>query len=77
MEKIRLACRLCDRNDFDGVAELPYGWFDVENVQSYEASVQSVNPEKKDETASVFDWFTHLVVCPECYQAEIRPELVS
>ena len=52
-------------------------WFDVEEVQSYEASLQRVDPQHKSEGVSVFDWFTHLGVCPECYETEIRSAFAS
>ena len=74
MRQIRLACRLCDRDDFDFVEALPSDWFSVETVQDYEATLREACP---DNDVRLFDWFTHLGVCPECYEAEIRPALVS
>ncbi len=75
MDPIRLACRLCDGEDCDGVASVPHGWFDVQEVQSYAASLQTV--DRNDSRKSVFDWFTHLGICPDCYEEAIRPELVA
>lgn len=75
MGKIRLACRFCDRDDFDFVEVLPSDWFSVDEVQGVEASLQAADPSHTDE--SVLDWYTHLGVCPSCYEAEIRPALAS
>lgn len=74
MPQIRLACRFCDRDDFDFVEALPTDWLAIEQVQEYEASLREACP---DEDGRVFDWFTHLGVCPRCYEREIRPALVS
>lgn len=74
MCQIRLACRLCDRDDFDFVEELPTDWFSIEEVQQYEASLRESCP---DVDVKAFDWFTHLGVCPTCYETEIRPALAS
>lgn len=75
MGKIRLACMFCDREDFDGVKVLPNDWFSLDEVQSYEASIQEADLTRSD--ISVLDWFTHLGVCPSCYEAEIRPAITS
>lgn len=75
MNTIRLACRMCDRDDFDQVAAVPLSWFDVQEVQTYEAALQRVDPNHPAESVSVLDWFTHLGVCPECYAEEIAPAL--
>lgn len=75
MNTIRLACRLCDRDDFDHVAELPLDWFDVQEVQALETALQSVDLQLPADSLSVFDWFTHLGVCPKCYEREIAPAL--
>jgi hypothetical protein len=63
----------CDRGDFDGVEALPPDWFSVDEVQSYEASLQEADLNRSD--ISVFDWFTHVGVCPSCYETEIRPAI--
>ena len=75
MGKIRLACMFCDRDDFDFVDVLPSDWRLVDEVQSYEASLQKADLSQAD--VSAFDWFTHLGVCPRCYEAEIRPANAS
>lgn len=75
MNNIRLACMICDRTDFDGVNNLPTDWFAVHEVQTYEESIREA--ELFDTKVSVFDWYTHLGVCPECHQAEIRPTELS
>lgn len=75
MGKIRLACLYCDRNDFDSVDEIPSDWFEVDEVQTYEESCQQATPT--DPKVSVFDWYTHLGVCPECHQAETLPKELS
>jgi hypothetical protein len=75
MQQIRLACRFCDREDFDFVDELPPDWFSVDEVQGYEASLQEADLANTD--VSPLDWFTHLGVCPSCYEVEIRPALTS
>ena len=71
MGKIRLACMFCDRDDFDGICILPSNWFAVDEVQTYEQSIREAELSSKE--VSVFDWFTHLGVCPECQRAEIWP----
>jgi hypothetical protein len=73
MGKILLACTECEREDFDGVDEIPSDWRDVHEVQSYEESCREVDP--RDYKASVFEWYTHLGICPECYQVEVEREL--
>ena len=68
MDKIRLACMFCDRNDYDGVNALPPDWFSVDEVRTYEESLREaelIDPER------VLDWYTHLGVCPECQQVEL------
>ena len=54
----------CDTDECDGVAEVPPGWTDVEEVQSHAASQEEVPVD--DPTRSPLDWYTHLGVCPEC-----------
>ena len=62
--EIRLACFYCDSDDCDGVDEVPPGWTEVEEFQSYAASLEEVSPN--DPARSPLDWYTHLGVCPEC-----------
>ena len=62
--KIRLGCQHCDRNDFDGVDKLPKDWDDICRVRSITEALREVDQD--DMTRSVFDWQTHLGVCPEC-----------
>lgn len=45
MGKIRLACLFCDRDDCDGVETIPASWFSVDEIQSYEASLQEADAE--------------------------------
>jgi hypothetical protein len=73
MGTIRLACTECEREDFDGVNEIPPDWRDVREIQSYEESCREVDPS--DCKRSVFEWYTHLGICPECYQIEVEREL--
>lgn len=40
MRQIRLACRLCDRDDFRFVEKLPSNWFSIETVQDYEPTLR-------------------------------------
>lgn len=61
---VRLGCLYCDRSDFDGVDTIPSDWTDVHEVRSLEESCRPVEPH--DRGRSVFDWETHLGVCPEC-----------
>lgn len=76
MGNIRLACMFCDRSDFDGVPEIPLDWFDVQEIQSFEASRMSVDFHHPDKSVSVLEWYTHLGVCPECYVDEIQGAIV-
>ena len=69
--QIRLGCDHCDRNDFDGVLELPKDWLNITEVQSWEESQRPVDSD--EENRSVFEWQTHLGTCPECNAEEDRP----
>jgi hypothetical protein len=70
---IRLACRVCDRDDLDGITAaqlkraIKNGWKDVERVQTY---AQACRTYKKSEDEppgfSRLDWWTHLGNCPDC-----------
>ena len=64
MQQIRLACRLCDRDDFDFVEKLPSDWFSIETVPDYEATLREACP---DNDVRVFDWLT-----PENPSSRIR-----
>lgn len=45
---IRLGCICCSREDFDGIDKLPKDWEDIDEVQSYEESIQGVDPDDPD-----------------------------
>lgn len=62
--RIRLACLICDREDFDGVDVLPHDWQDIEEVQTYEESIREIAPDDPDRDIAA--WHTHLGVCPDC-----------
>ena len=70
--RIRLACFECDRQDFDGVDRIPDDWETVDEIQSFEESITSV--DVGDPHGDVTAWHTHLGLCPECqtllYQRE-------
>jgi hypothetical protein len=66
--QIRLGCLHCDRDDFDGVNELPQDWTHVAPVQRWELAIRPVEAKSGD-GRSIFDWQTHLGICPDC-QAE-------
>ncbi len=63
----RLGCGACDREDFDGVEELPSDWLRITLVQSLGDSYQEV--DQPGQASKPFAWYTHLGTCPEC-QAE-------
>lgn len=63
--KYRLGCVHCDRDDFDSVNCLPEDWHCVEEIAPWEESCRPVQGDEK--TESVFDWQTHLGVCPACW----------
>lgn len=73
MTKIRLACMVCDREDFDGIsaqqlkAAIRGGWKHVGRVQSYRESCSTT--EKPG--YSVSDWWTHLGWCPDCVTEDV------
>lgn len=69
MGKIRLGCQYCDRDDYDGVDELPADWIDIIEVQSFEES-QRPRDLSSVPGMSPFDWQTHLGVCPDCQQLD-------
>lgn len=62
--EIRLACRYCDTQDADGVAEIPPDWSNVVEVQSHAESLEEIPPD--DPVRSPLEWYTHLGICPEC-----------
>ena len=65
MEKrIRLACGECDTEECDGVSQIPPSWKDVREVQSQDDSLTEVSAD--DKQRSLFDWYTHLGLCPTC-----------
>ncbi len=68
----RLGCFHCDREDYDGVTELPKDWTDITEVQTLEQALTPV-----DFTAptrlNIFEWQTHLGVCPECQTEDEGP----
>lgn len=68
MERIRLGCLFCDRDDCDGIEEIPADWYAVDHVQSYEDSYAEVH----DRQESPFDWQTHIGICPECEKNTCR-----
>jgi hypothetical protein len=51
---IRLACMSCDRDDCDGIDEIPEDWHDVS--------------EWDEETVGC--WWTHMGDCPECWRQQ-------
>jgi hypothetical protein len=69
---IRLACMYCDRQDFDGISEqslqdaIAGGWEYVDQVQSQAEAAQTHPIGKEPPGFSVFDWWTHLGICPDC-----------
>ena len=72
-KRIRLACSVCFRDDMDGItraeltAAIEDGWRDVDKVQSYEDSIKvHDDPDEAPPGYSVFDWYTHIGLCPEC-----------
>ena len=66
---IRLGCICCSREDFDGIDRLPEDWDAIDEVQSYEESIQEVDPD--DPNGDVTLWETHMGLCPDC-QSEDR-----
>ena len=62
--RIRLGCIVCSREDFDGIDKLPTDWEDIDEVQSFEESIQEVRPDDPD--GDVTFWETHMGVCPDC-----------
>ena len=69
---IRLGCLFCDRDDCDGVTEIPASWFSVEHVQDVAASMREAGLDE-----DVTFWQTHLGVCPECQEVELWPAEAS
>lgn len=69
--KIRLACQYCFRDDCDMINEIPPGWTDVSEEQTFEQACATYDGpgETPPPGFSLFDWFTHLGTCPECKAA--------
>ena len=38
----------CDREDFDGIDNLPDDWEEIDEVQSFEDSIREVAPDDPD-----------------------------
>ena len=72
MEMIRLGCLFCDRDDCDGVNDIPASWFSVDRVQDFAASMRDAGVD-----GDVTFWQTHLGVCPECQESELWPTETS
>ncbi len=72
---IRLVCMFCDRDDYKNVETLPRDWFSVDEIEEYRDAMQAADLSPSD--ISQQGWFSHIGVCPSCYEAEIRPALVS
>lgn len=67
--RYRLGYFHCDRTDYDGATELPADWTEITEIQSLEQALTPVDftvPTR----LSVFEWQTHLGVCPECLADE-------
>ena len=62
INSIRLACEKCDRDDFDGVDELPTDWEDI-----CEALI----------TGNGSEWWTHIGLCPECQLTQGEGECLN
>lgn len=61
---IRLACRDCCREDFDGIYELPGDWRDIVQEQTFAEAI-----DDSDSNEYLF-WWTHAGRCPDCIAAE-------
>ncbi len=61
MSEIRLSCNYCDREDFDGINEIPADWDNVEFVRT-----QAENEADEEDSS----WWTHIGTCPDCAAAE-------
>ncbi len=61
---IRLACRDCDRNDFDGIDELPTDWRDIAQEQTFAEAIDDTDPDEH------LFWWTHAGTCPDCIEEE-------
>lgn len=59
----------CDRDDYDGVHELPADWIDISQVQSFEESQKACDFSSVP-GMSPFDGQTHLGVHPERQQLD-------
>ena len=68
IDKIRLGCSECDRDDFDGIDKLPSDWSDIHEVQSFQEATREVAFD--DSSRSPLDWQTHLGVCPQCQETD-------
>lgn len=75
---IRLSCKECDRDDYDGISEshleliLPL-WGDVHQVQSWaDATTVWTEEQCQQHDRSNVDWYTHLGVCPDCRRDDVE-----
>lgn len=64
-----------DNNDHDFSASLRVNWCALEEVSSYEASLQQLTQQVAGRC--VLDWVTHLGICPECYETKFAPPIQS
>jgi hypothetical protein len=67
--RIRLGCIVCSREDFDGIDMLPKDWEDIDEVQSFDESIQEVDPDDPD--GDVTFWETHIGLCPDCQKENV------
>ncbi len=75
-EAIRLGCIHCNRNDFDGVHELPSDWHEIYPIQTWNASIEQIKSNDLLKRSALV-WETHLGVCPECNEEFDREEKPS
>ena len=65
--RVRISCYMCDA-ELDGVDKVPVGWTHVDELRSYERSIEEV-PLGQDVNKygdTVHDWETHRGFCELC-----------
>ncbi len=75
---VRLARHECDIDEFDGITEAELAeliaraeWQGIEESRRYEQACRTFGSDEKTPPGwSVFDWFTHIGICPGCARHE-------
>ncbi len=72
-QELRLGCLYCDRDDADFIEELPGDWHYIQLAEPQ----KNLSQASRVIDGSVFDWQTHLGICPECWVEQGYEERIT